>query len=80
VGQAETPPEESLMNRKLQVTELEKRVAPTVFTTIGQLLSSLPKDSTLPANMKAVGNLSPDQPIAVSDSLWAALQQGAKRR
>jgi hypothetical protein len=68
------------MNRKLQVTELEKRVAPTVFTTIGQLLSMLPQDSTLPANIKAVGNLSPDQRIAVSDSLWQALQQGAKRR
>jgi hypothetical protein len=67
------------MSRKLQVTELENRVAPTVFTTVGQLLSMLPADSTLPANLKAVGNLSPDQRIAVSDSLWAALQRGARR-
>ncbi|MCU0229756.1 MAG: hypothetical protein MUC67_00095 [Acidobacteria bacterium] len=67
------------MSRKLQVTELESRVAPTVFTTIGQLLSMLPADSTLPSNMKIVGNLSPDQRIAIPDSLWQALQSGARR-
>jgi hypothetical protein len=66
------------MSRKLQVTELEKRVAPTVFGTIGQLLSSLPQDTTLPSNMQVVGNLSPDQQIAVSDSLWQALQRGKR--
>jgi len=67
------------MSRKLQVTELEKRVAPTVFSTIGQLLATLPQDTTLPSNMQVVGNLSPDQPIAVSDALWQALQQGGRR-
>jgi len=29
--------------------------------------------------MQVVGNLSPDQPIAVSDALWQALQQGGRR-
>jgi hypothetical protein len=68
------------MSRKLQITELERRVAPTVFGTIGQLLSSLPQDTTLPSNVQVVGNLSPDQPIAISDSLWQALQKGARSR
>ncbi|MBP7149697.1 MAG: hypothetical protein KBD01_19395 [Acidobacteria bacterium] len=61
------------MSRKLQVTELEDRIAPTVFTTIGQILSMLPQDAPLPSNLRQVGNLSPDQPVGVSDAAWARI-------
>ncbi len=62
------------MSRKLQVTELENRIAPTVVTTIGQLLSMMPAGATLPPNVRQVGTLNPDQQVALSDATWAKLQ------
>ncbi len=69
------------MSRKLNVTELESRVAPTVFTNIGTLLSMLNAagKTGLPANMRGIKNLDPNQQIAVPDSLWAQLQAGAQK-
>ncbi len=68
------------MSRKLNVTELESRVAPTVFTNVGTLLSMLnAAGKTVPPNVRQVGNLNPDQQIAVPDSLWAQLQAGAQK-
>ncbi len=60
------------MSRKLQVTELENRIAPTVITTIGQLLSMLPQGATLPSNIRT-GTLNPDQTVAMTDATYAKL-------
>lgn len=73
-------PRESQMSRKLKVTELENRIAPTVYTTIGDLLAMLPAGAKLPSNFKQVGNLSPSTPIAVSDATWAAFQNALRKR
>ncbi len=59
--------------RKLRMTELESRIAPSHTVTVGQLLSMLPAGATLPANMRQVGTLNPDQQLTFSDKTWAAL-------
>lgn len=61
------------MSRKLQMTELESRIAPTVVTTIGELLKMFPTDAALPPNVRQIGSLNPNQSVSFTDATWAKI-------